>query len=244
MLNSSGQADVRFRLVRAAASDIKSLIADKEVAGLFGKFLQETAKEISRFLKIGGRNPQKLLGLFSMFRVTLNPRTSWHYDTNGSAFVINLLSLLYRPAWLLAAAFVHEAEHVLFLRRKGMLNAPELEQDLFAKRFTREMEILATKEEQEFLLAIRRHAPPRTRVAVTMRSCLDYRVDDYIDRTVRTLRELKASRNNRAKSYVNSSEERALRNHAKVASLLRIEPLSANSGGIYEELKIVFKLVF
>jgi len=241
LLSSDDQTDVRLRLARAAALDIKSLVANAEVADVFGKFLQETVKEFSRYLKIGGRNPVKLLGIFSEFRVTLNPQTSWHYDTNGNAFVINLLCLLYRPAWLLAAAFVHEAEHVLFLRRKGMLNAPEPEQDLFAKRFTREMEILATKEEQKFLLDIKRHIPPRTRIAVTIRRCFDYRIDDYITRTVKTLRGLEASRNNRAKSYIDSSEERALREHPKVASVLRIELPSANSEGKYEELKIVFK---
>lgn len=128
---------MRLHLARVAALNIKSLIADGEVADVFGKFLRETVKEFSRYLKMGPRNPVKLLRLFSEFRVTLNPRTSWHYDTNGNAFVIDLLCLLYRPAWLLAAVFVHEAEHVLFLRRKGMLNVPEPEQDLFAKRFTR-----------------------------------------------------------------------------------------------------------
>jgi len=103
------------------------------------------------------------------------------------------------------------------------------------------MEILATKEEQKFLLAIRTNVPPRTRIVVTTRRCFDYRIDDYITRTVRTLRGLEASRNNRAKSYIDSSEERAVREHAKVASVLRIELPPANSEGKYEELKIVFK---
>jgi len=155
---------------------------------MFHKLLRETACEVAAYLRKGNRNPKELLVLFSGFRVSFDPRRNWKYRTDGNAFVINLLSLLYTPPWRLASALVHETEHVLFLKRKGMINAPESEQERFGEKFTRDMEIRAVKAERDFLLTIKRHVPPEIHVYVTKEEYRIYTFNDVLSMTIRTLR--------------------------------------------------------
>jgi hypothetical protein len=239
-LNSSDSVDAKLRIAKAAALDTKSLTTEAGTRVLLGRVLQETTAEVSQYLEIGGRNPGRLFQLFSEFQATLDPRTFWHYDTNGNAFVINLLSLLYTPAWRLASAFVHEAEHVSFLKKRGMVNAPESEQDEFAEKFRREMEIRASNAELRFLLAIRRHVPSETR---TYLSLTKYRVHDFdrvISHVVNRVRALKTNRGTQARRYKDAGEEHALREHAKIASVLGIELPKPNSDGNYEKVRVEF----
>jgi hypothetical protein len=222
-LNSSDSVDAKLRIAKAAALDTKSLTTEAGTRVLLGRVLQETTAEVSRYLEIGRRNPSRLFQLFSEFQATLDPRTFWHYDTNGNAFVINLLSLLYTPAWRLASVLVHEAEHVSFLKKRGMLDAPESKQDEFAEKFRREMEIRASDAELAFLLAIRRHVPSETTTYVTPTR---YRVHDfdYVTRHVtKRLRALKADRDTQGTTYEVAAKKHALREHAKIASVLGIE---------------------
>ena len=187
---------------------------------------------------MGRRNPKKLLELFSEYRVTWDPETFWHYDTDGNAFVVNLLDLLYTPAWRLASALVHEAEHVLFLKSKGMLNAPEPEQEKFAEKFKRESEIRAVKAEWQFLVAIKKDVPPETIMYVTMSRYRVHGFVDVLDNVTHCLKELRANKNTQAEQYYEVAEKRALNTHAQIASELSIELPNPNSNGRYKRLRI------
>jgi len=218
------------------------LETESKTKDLFDKFLREVVSDVSTHLRMGGRNPKKLLKLFSDYRVTLDPQTFWHYDTDGNAFVINLLDLLYTPSWRLAPILVHEAEHVLFLKSKGMLYAPEPRQEEFAEKFKREGEIRALKAEWRFLLAIKRYVPPETRTYATTRMYRIDKIDDIINDAVNWLSELKENKDTQAKKYYEGAEKIALNNHAQICSMLGIELPKPNSDGKYKQLRIDLKL--
>lgn len=240
---SSNSVNMKRDIVEAAFRDIDSLETESKTKALFDKFLREIASAVSAYLEMGRRNPKELFQLFSIYRVTCDPKINWQYDTDGNVFIINLLALLYTPAWMLASAFVHEAEHVLFLRSKGMRDAPEPKQEEFAQKFRRESEIQAVKTERRFLLSIRRHVPPTTRVFVvkkgTKKGYITYKIDRIIKGVEKWLRELKESKDMEAKKYLKDVENIALHNDTMIASELGIE--MPNSKGKYKQLSIVWQ---
>jgi len=240
-LNSGRSVEAKLRIARTAVLSINSLATDAGGADLLCNLLRETASEVSGYLKMGHRNPEKLFQLFSEFRATLDPRIFWHYDTNGNAFVINLLFLLYTPAWRLASAFVHEAQHVLFLKRRGMLGAPEPQQEDFARKFRRETEIQAHKAELRFLLSIRRHVPSKDRTYVTLTKYRIHDLGDVIGHIAQTLRMLEADKDAKASKYEDAIGNRAPIENAKIASVLGIEPPKPSSDGMYREVTIAFR---
>jgi len=242
---SNNSVNMKRDIVEAAFRDIDSLETESKTKAPFEESLREIASAVSVCLEIGKRNPKELFQLFSSYRVTCDPKIGWQYDTDGNVFVINLLALLYTSAWRLASAFVHEAEHVLFLRSKGMLDAPESKQEEFAQKFRRESEIQAVKTERRFLLSIRRYVPPTTRVFVTKKGIKKGYMIEKIDRSIKGaekwLRELKESKDMEAKKYVKAVENIALHNNTLIASELGIEMPKPNSEGKYKQLSIVWQ---
>ena len=239
---SSNSVDMKRDIVEAAFRDIGSLETESKMKALFDESLQEIASAVSVYLEIGKRNPKELFQLFSSYRVTCDPKIGWQYDTDGNAFVINLLDLLYYPAWSLASAFVHEGGHVLFLKGKGMLNAPESEQEEFAQKFRRESEIRALKAELQFLLSIRPYVHPTTRMFMTRKSYFSRKIDHAIKNIKNCLRDLKESKDTQAKGYREDMENRTSSSHLEMASALGMKLPMPNFGGKYEILRIVFPM--
>ena len=102
---------------------------------------------------------------FRKFNITIEPETSWSYDETIDSLIFNAWSLLFGPIqfnnndrWLhpsfsieIASALIHEYQHFIFLKERGMLKAAEEESKIFALENTKQMETLAYEKEIGFL---------------------------------------------------------------------------------------------
>ena len=104
-----------------------------------------------------------------------------------------------------------------------MLDAPEPQQEDFARKTRRENEIQAHRAELRFLLSIRRHVPSKDRTYVTLTK---YRIEDLSDvitHVAQSLKMIEANRDARASKYEDAIGNRAPIENAEIASVLGIK---------------------
>ena len=238
MLGLVDSTESKLAIVKAALNDISLLKTRIQESSLFEKLLRKIGAEVSQYLRFGGRNPRKLFGLFSEFRTTWELQTMYHYDTDGNAFVANLLDLLYTPSWRLASVLVHEAKHLLLLNDKGMLNAPERKQEEFARQFRRESEIKALKAELQFLHSIREHVLTEDRIFVTTKTYKIYKIDESMRHREDWIDRISLSKDPQASEYYDEGKRRAENEHRKIAKILNIRLPEADASGKYKTICI------